>query len=714
MKPLLLTVLIFSHSYCAFIPKHHNFAITHYGIEEMRRDHGGDLVSASFDIVAGFLFEEICICFDKNTNINFLQHLLVRFVSNNIAIKLFNITTVEVQDKYFAFLNYQVTNHLGANTIFFSSHKFYEHVLLEINERDFIRRNLIYIFNWGRRPFSRYFVRNIINVMKVFVITNPRNDTFRIFYNQAVPYKKHHLEMVNWWQHGVGLFNHPTLPAKYNNVFKDFKENVFKIPVIHKPPWHFVQYGNDSIKVTGGRDDRILSLLSKKLNFRYDYFDPPERIQGSSASENGTFKGVLGLIWKRQAEFFIGDVALSHERANYVEFSFITLADSGAFITHAPSKLNEALALLRPFQWQVWPAIGVTFVVVGPVLYAIIALPNAWRPRFRVRSHARLFFDCTWFTTTVLLKQTGKEPSSSHKARFFIIILSISSTYVINDMYSANLTSLLAKPGREKAINNLNQLEKAMATRGYDLYVERHSSSYSLFENGTGIYSRLWQMMNRRQTHFLLESVEEGVQLVRDSTNKAVIAGRETLFFDIQRFGASNFHLSEKLNTAYSAIALQLGCPYIEEINKILMAIFEAGIITKMTENEYEQLGKKKQTTSETEKELIPGVKKENRRVAKVSEDNEKLQPISIKMLQGTFYLLCIGNIFSGFILLAEILVYKHRKTYKHKKRRHRFVYLRKIRHSVASKFGAVVDAVRRVYRRAMHDAFVATLEYLE
>jgi hypothetical protein len=184
----------------------------------------------------------------------------------------------------------------------------------------------------------------------------------------------------------------------------------------------------------------------------------------------------------QEADFFIGDVALSHERSNYVEFSFITLADSGAFITHAPSKLNEALALLRPFQWQVWPAIGVTFVVVGPVLYAIIALPNAWRPRFRVRSHARLLFDCTWFTTTVLLKQTGKEPSSSHKARFFIIILSISATYVINDMYSANLTSLLAKPGREKAINNLDQLEKAMATRGYDLFVERHSSSYSLFE----------------------------------------------------------------------------------------------------------------------------------------------------------------------------------------------------------------------------------------
>jgi len=45
-------------------------------------------------------------------------------------------------------------------------------------------------------------------------------------------------------------------------------------------------------------------------------------------------------------------MAITYERSKVVEFSFITLADSGAFVTHAPSRLNEALALLRPFQWQ--------------------------------------------------------------------------------------------------------------------------------------------------------------------------------------------------------------------------------------------------------------------------------------------------------------------------------------------------------------------------
>lgn len=45
-------------------------------------------------------------------------------------------------------------------------------------------------------------------------------------------------------------------------------------------------------------------------------------------------------------------------------------------------------------------------------------------------------------------------------------------------------------------------------------------------------------MMTKRQQSYLVESVEEGVKLVRDSGRIAVIAGRETLFFDIQRFGS--------------------------------------------------------------------------------------------------------------------------------------------------------------------------------
>lgn len=41
----------------------------------------------------------------------------------------------------------------------------------------------------------------------------------------------------------------------------------------------------------------------------------------------------------------------------------------------------------------------------------------------------------------------------------------------------------------------------------------------------------------------LVNSVEQGVELVKDSENVVLMAGRETLFFDIQRFGKINYCL---------------------------------------------------------------------------------------------------------------------------------------------------------------------------
>lgn len=71
-----------------------------------------------------------------------------------------------------------------------------------------------------------------------------------------------------------------------------------------------------------------------------------------------------------------GDVVVSYERMQEVEFSFFTLPDSGAFLTHAPKRLSEAFALVYPFQMEVWPVVIFTFIVTGPILYLMIAIPQ--------------------------------------------------------------------------------------------------------------------------------------------------------------------------------------------------------------------------------------------------------------------------------------------------------------------------------------------------
>lgn len=89
------------------------------------------------------------------------------------------------------------------------------------------------------------------------------------------------------------------------------------------------------------------------------------------------------------------------------------------------------------------------------------------------------------------------------------------------------------------------------------------------------------------------------------------------------------------------------------------MAVFEAGILTKMTENEYEKLGKQQvESTENIDEDLLPQAQKESRKTAKVNEDNLKLKPINIKMLQGAFYLLFIGYAIAGVDLSPLISYY--------------------------------------------------------
>lgn len=76
------------------------------------------------------------------------------------------------------------------------------------------------------------------------------------------------------------------------------------------------------------------------------------------------------------------------------------------------------------------------------------------------------------------------------------------------------------------------------------------------------------------------------------------------------------------------------------------MTVFESGILSKMTEYEYEKLGKQQ---SEEHKDKINFQNKQKEAKEKQKQEkNDKLQPINIKMVQGSFYILIIGYGVSG------------------------------------------------------------------
>ncbi|KAJ0180113.1 hypothetical protein K1T71_004704 [Dendrolimus kikuchii] len=652
MKAMLVIYLRVNIAFCFFDIKD----ITSDSLKRLPKD----FPIAVKDIAEGLPTKALTIVRGNSTIIRTqeIYELLCLLSEHRIQVINLDIATKDNKDKYYTFLKTALDVSDERTSIILCTPHECENVLEELTETNLIHRTILYIFYWPYGDVSKKFLNTMREAMRVAVITNPRESVFRIYYNQATPDRLHHLALVNWWS--GRLYKSPVLPPS-NKIYRNFKGRVLNVPVLHAPPWHFVSYNNDSsVNVKGGRDDKLLALLAKKLNFRYRYYDPPDRSQGSSISGNGTFKGTLGLIWKRKADIFLGDVTMTWERLQAVEFSFLTLADSGAFLTHAPAKLSETLAIIRTFRWEVWPLVCATLLITGPALWIVIAAPSLWQKK---RSNQRkLLTNCCWFTTTLFLRQSSsKEPSSTHKARLVSVLISLGATYVIGDMYSANLTSLLARPTREQPIGTLQALEEAMKYHGYELVVESHSSSLTILENGTGVYGRLAKLMKRQRVQ-RVRNVEQGVRLVLSRRRVAVLGGRETLYYDTERFGSHNFHLSEKLYTRYSAIALQIGCPYLETFNDVVMTLFEAGILAKMTTDEYKNLPEQSRrsepvTESERPSADFTGESLQNSQVH--NESTIGLEPVSLRMLRGAFCLLGIGYSLAGLTFIIEIQTHR-------------------------------------------------------
>ncbi|XP_055644154.1 ionotropic receptor 40a [Toxorhynchites rutilus septentrionalis] len=646
----------------------------------------------------------------NETKIDKIDQLTVMIHHHSIPTCIFNDL-----NNYFRYIGDNLRKSLETTSLLFCQP---EEMIEAIVEGRLAHRLSLYIFYWGTTRLPADLDQSLLKEpLRVAVITNPRKNFFRIFYNQAKPNNRGVLLSTNWFDGNDMTFRRvPLLPVP-TEVYKNLEGRVFTIPVIHKPPWHFITYSifNESLynetetelsfstnstdieqttfEVTGGRDYNLMQLIADRMNFSFNYVEPVDKIQGNTIGneENASFSGALGMLQRREADLFLGDVAVTWERMKAVEFSFFTLADSAAFVTHAPRKLSEAFALVRPFQATVWPLVLITILVSGPILYLIISMPfrlEQWTSGSRNRrrrtppfyhmlyiqemnygvSHRAPIAEtpqhpsldrCIWYTINVYLRQSATIPYNGHVSRFFSILLWLCATYVLGDVYSAQLTSQLARPARERPIKTLEQLEVLMKRDDYQLLIERQSAFEAVLINSSGILQRLYRITLHQSSNesYLVSSVEEGISILIANSKRAMFGGRETLYYNTKRYGAHRFQLSEKLYTRYSAVAVQYGSPFLDSLNEVIMRLFEAGIIEKITIAEYERMfgSQTGQFTDESSKSTkSENLEDETGKSKKTPESNEKLQPLSLRMLQGAFLALACGHVLGVIALLVE------------------------------------------------------------
>lgn len=162
----------------------------------------------------------------NETKIDKIDQLTVMIHHHSIPTCIFND-----RDNYFRYIGDNLRKSLETTSLIFCQP---EEMLEAIVDGRLAHRLSLYIFYWGTTRLPNDLDQSLLKEpLRVAVITNPRKNIFRIFYNQANPNNRGELMSANWFDGNDMTFRRvPLLPVP-TEVYKNFGGRVFIIPVIH-------------------------------------------------------------------------------------------------------------------------------------------------------------------------------------------------------------------------------------------------------------------------------------------------------------------------------------------------------------------------------------------------------------------------------------------------------------------------------------------------
>ncbi|XP_078698508.1 glutamate receptor ionotropic, kainate 2-like [Branchiostoma floridae x Branchiostoma belcheri] len=341
----------------------------------------------------------------------------------------------------------------------------------------------------------------------------------------------------------------------------------------------------------------LMDHLQKRLGFTWEMNLTKLSIGDKVKDE---WDGLTGALINKKADTVLYGATTRSKRTEVLEYSF-PLAHQGYYIIikRADTTLNimdvaGIFEFLAPFDNLVWAAIGAAVVAVSVSLFFINILdPFEWRglaQRGLVEEDEGKNLNLVqslWFTYGCLVGQGGENLPKSIAGRvvagtwWFFILVTVAS-------YTANLAAFLGRANKIYAIHTLEQLV-ADRTMAYGTY-----KSYTLldFVQNTTLspYREMGKYIEDNADTAILDTKEEGLRRAAEG-NYAFIAGANFRYL-LQNEWCNLTLASEPFFKSMIALPFLAGSPYIEPINRALMAMQDEGVLDSLRLKHLEKSGK--------------------------------------------------------------------------------------------------------------------------
>ncbi|XP_068201454.1 glutamate receptor ionotropic, delta-2-like [Palaemon carinicauda] len=430
------------------------------------------------------------------------------------------------------------------------------------------------------------------------------------------------------WERGVfyGRLQH-----LFKSDLKDFEGAPLRVATFDHPP--SVVYSHDenhNIASRFGVDMQIVKRLARAMNFTPEFLEVDHNELWGYELPNGTWTGLVGKVFYERADIGACNVFLELHRWKMVDYSVPYNFERGCFVAPSPKPILNWKAPLSPFSWDTWTSIGASLFAGGLLLYLMAVLSiNPESVEFLSLSYTYLYIMASLTVRSTYIVPFHA-PLRVYIGFFWLFCL------IVSTAYSANLVAFLSVTEMSAPIDSMKDLSASgLRIGGVAFWKTQFSASIDpIVQNFAKILESDVDLSS------VFDRVESGdFALIENKQYLEVQAGARYTYGS-----RTTIRIVGECLLPYSiGLAFQKNSPLKPAFDGVILRLFESGVVSKWKEEVVDYFRQQyKEKRLERAEVVLSGSK-----------------PLTLKQLQGVFYVLAIGCIISTLILLAEILTSK-------------------------------------------------------
>ncbi|XP_046844011.1 glutamate receptor ionotropic, NMDA 1-like [Xenia sp. Carnegie-2017] len=379
----------------------------------------------------------------------------------------------------------------------------------------------------------------------------------------------------------------------------------------------------------------LLQLLADNINFTYEVHLSKDGKFGSYNEKPGhkdkKWNGMVEEILEDQADMIVASLTINNERAKVIDFTKPFKYEGKTILVKKNEKSSSLGSFLRPFRIELWLLVLLSVHVVAVFLYLL----DRFSPfgRFQMAKCDREdtplnLTSAMWFAWGVLLNSgIGEGTPRSLSARVLGMAWA-GFAMIIVASYTANLAAFLVLDRPMSVVSGIDDPQLRNPTSHFKYGTVANSSVESYFRRQEELST-----MAKFMDSYNVDSVDDGVQAVRDGELKAFIWDSPVLYYETTK-DCSLTTAGELFGRSAYGVGLPKNSPWTNEVSLAILNFHESG---KM--EDLETLW------------IETGACAENTNVSTT---------LGLGHMMGVFFMMLAGIGAVFIIIVFELLYYKH------------------------------------------------------